>query len=403
MATLLLVAASCGQPTPAGASQRLWTSADLQASFRGGSTCVNPAFLPCDYFVAKGAGDEGDVLQFKAAFSESAPMGYITTDFWANYPQIWLEPMYILVTAWNDKAPGANRLLDENGKPSPPIFSIGAHSAFWSPFWQTFYVEVPAGTPSTKYTSTRQLFDDTLIMHPGPNRFASIAPADLSLPSAADIAAAIANRSPNPAAFLRIGNVDDVAASSKPAFGWLDGVLVPFFDFGTDNFDANADQEIQDVPLFLFEKYDPNGVLKPLGIANVGGVAPLFSHVPGRVSASNRPQFGALWRLHIVTLPPKAAEFTHDNEISATTSGGTVVTTADLDTMVGRVALDATCFDDLPTKGLTACTWLDSQRAIEDNLGEKAIQRTDLQPACPFVMWKGAPVKFEPQPPGTQP
>jgi len=400
MPTLLLAVASCGQPTQSATSQRLWTMADLQASFQGGSTCVNPANLPCDYFVAKGIGDEGDVLQFKAAFSEGQPMGYITTDFWANYPQIWLEPMYILVTAWNDKAPGANRLRDAKGDPSPPIFSIGTQSAFWSPFWQTFYVEVPAGTPSTRYTSTRQLFDDHLVMHPGPNRFASIAPDGLTLPSAGDIADAIANRSPNdPTAFLRVGKVEDVAASSKTAFGWLDGVLVPFFDFGTDNFDANADQEIQDVPLFLFEKYDPNGVLKPLGVANVGGVAPLFSHVPGRISASNRPQFGALWRLHIVTLPAKAAEFTPVNETAATTAVGTVVTVADLNTMIGRVALDATCFDDLPAKGLSACIWLDSQRAIEDNLGEKAIQRTDLQPACPFVMFEGQPVPFEPPPP----
>ena len=35
------------------------------------------------------------------------------------------------------------------------------------------------------------------------------------------------------------------------------------------------------------------------------------------------------------------------------------------------------------------CTWLDSQAAIEDNLGAKAIIRTALQPACPFVMWRG--------------
>jgi hypothetical protein len=399
MATLLLSAASCGQPPRAGASQRLWTSADLQASFHGGSTCVNPANLPCDYFVAQGV-NQSDVLQFKAAFSESQPMGYITTDFWANYPQIWLEPMYILVTAWNDKAPGANRLLDENSQPSPPIFSIGTQSAFWSPFWQTFYVVVPVGTPSTKYTSTRQLFDDKLVMHPGPNRFASIAPAGLSLPSAGDIAAAISNLSPDPATFLRTGTADKVVLASKTEAGWLDGVLVPFFDFGTDNFDANADQEIQDVPLFLFEANDANGVLKPVGAPNVGGVAPLFSHVPGRVSATGRPQFGALWRLHIVTLPPSAAMFSKVAEMTALMNGGQPT---DLDTMVGRVALDSRCFDSLPMTGPTACIWLDSQRAIEDNLGEKAILRTDLQPACPFVMWKGQPVSFEPPPPVMQP
>src|SRR4029079_9722560 len=178
------------------------------------------------------------------------------------------------------------------------------------------------------------------------------------------ISTAILNLAPNVAAYFK-GKLEDVVASSKTEFGWLDGVLMPFFDFGTDNFDANADQEIQDVPLFLFEKYDSDGALKPLGVSNVGGVAPLFSHVQGRVSGGNRPQFGALWRLHIVTLPPKAAGFTTTNETAAITAGG-MVTAAALDTMVGRVALDASCFGNLAATGLTACTWLDSQRAIED-------------------------------------
>ena len=178
-------------------------------------------------------------------------MGYITTDFWANYPQIWLEPMYILVTAWNDKAPGANRLRDENNQPSPPIFSIGTHSAFWSPFWQTLYVEVPSGTPSAKYTSTRQLFDDHLVMHPGPDRFASIAPTALC-------AVAEAFRAPSSigcstvAAYLK-GGADALAGvvnSSKLERRWLDGVLVPFFELRYSTTSRpSADQEIQDVAI----------------------------------------------------------------------------------------------------------------------------------------------------------
>lgn len=371
--------------------------ADLTQSFRQDPTCVNPATLDCKYFVNKGVGDEGPTLQYKPAFSESQPMGYITTDFWANYPQIWLEPMYILVTAWNASPPAANRLRDEMSNPSPPIFSIGLQSAFWSPFWQTYYVEVPAGTPSTKYTSTKQLFDDHLVMHAGPNRFASIAPDGLSLPSSGDITAAILAWAPNVAAYLGQNSVDDIVNSSKTEFGWLDGVLVPFFDFGTDNFEADANQEIQDVPLFLFVRPDANGGLKPAGIQNVGGVAPLFSHVPGRVSTSNRPQFGALWRLHFVTLPPTAGAFAMGNYTVAIGTGGSPT---DLAPMVGRVALDTTCFQNL-AMGPSVCTWLDSQRAIEDNLGEKAIQRTDLQPACPFVMWRGKAVPFEPKPPVT--
>ena len=225
--------------------------------------------------------------------------------------------------------------------------------------------------------------------------FRSIAPNGLALPSADDITAAMLARAPNVAAYLRTGTVQDIALASKTEAGWLDGVLVPFFDFGTDNFDADADQVIQDVPLFLFETPDANGVLGPAGFPNVGGVAPLFSHVPGRVSASGRPQFGALWRLHVVALPKTAGMFGKGDEATAIGNGGAA---DDLDTMVGRVVLDNSCFANLPAMGPSACLWLDSQRAIEDNLGEKAIARTQLQPACPFVMWSGHPVKFEPAP-----
>lgn len=370
--------------------------ADLEASFRGGSTCVNPAGLDCNYFVNGAFGDVNKaVLQFKLAFAEGQPMGYITTDFWANYPQIWLEPMYILVTAWNAQAPADNRLINpDTMKPTGPIFSIRPQSAFWSPFWQVFYVEVPAGTAPAKYTSAKQLFDDRLVMHPGPNRFVSIGPTDLSLPSADDISMKIA---PTIADYLvnGIGDLPAVIASSKPGTGWVDSTSVSYVDFGTDNFDVGPGQEIQDVPLFLFERYDDSGKLALAGAPNVGGVAPLFSGQPARLSAGNRPQFGALWRLHIAILPQSAQIFLADKADAA------IMRKADPATIrakVLRVALDGSCFDTLAA-GVDTCIWLDSQRAIEDNLGEKAIQRTNLQPACPFVMFNGRPVRFEPQPP----
>ncbi len=365
--------------------------ADLQQSYRGGSVCVNPAGLDCNYFVDKGA-NGNEVLQFKLAFAEGQPMAYITTDFWANYAQIWLEPMYFLVTAWNDQAPKANRLRDANGNLTGPIFSIGPQSAFYSPFWRVFYVEVPPGTAPTKYTSARQLFDDHLVMHQGPNRFASIGPSDLSLPSAADIV--VPTVAPTVGNYLKNG-IDDLAAvvaSSQSLTGWLDGASVDYVDFGTDNFDVDATGAIEDVPLFLFKQYDADGGLKLAGAPNVGGVAPLFSHLPGRITINPngqpRPQFGALWRLHIVTLPPAAKEFFDQDEMLVEQNGGDP---AVYRAKIKRVALDGGCFTSI-TATADPCVWLDSQRAIEDNLGEKAIARTDLQPACPFVMWNGLPV-----------
>jgi len=365
--------------------------ADLQASFHAGSTCVNPAGLPCNYFVNAGV-TGNDVLQFKLAFSEGQPMGYITTDFWANYPEIWLEPMYILVTAWNADLPANNRLKNpDTMKATGPIFSIGPQSAFYSPFWQVFYVEVPAGTPPTRYTSAKQLFDDHLVMHQGPNRFASIGPGNLFLPSADDISMIVQLLGASPIGdylLKGIGDLPNVLLASQSLTGWLDGASVSYVDFGPDNFDVGAGQVIQDVPLFLFKHYDDNGNLTLAGAPNVGGVAPLFSHLPGRLSESGRPQFGALWRLHVVTLPPTAGVFQQTDALAAIDRGADA---AVMKAKVLRVALKSSCFMDLAADTDT-CVWLDSQRAIEDNLGDKAIARTDLQPACPFVMFNGTAV-----------
>lgn len=388
---LSLTAVACGDaanPAP----QRLWTMADLQLSSHQGTSCTNPGGLPCNYFVDTGV-NGNDVLQFKLAFAEGEPMGYMTTDFWSNYDQIWLEPMYILVTSWNDKAPAANRLLDGNGQATGPIFSIGPQSGFYSPYWQIFYVEVPADTADDQYTAARQLFDDHLVMHPGPNRFASIGPSSVFLPSADDISMKAA---PGIAAYLKDGPsaLPGVVLSSKALTGWLDGTAVSYVDFGNDNFDVDATQAIRDVPLFLFKKYDTGGNLVLAGAPNVGGVAPLFSGTAARVSAGNRPQFGALWRLHIVTLPPAARVFLKDDEDLAIEGGGDATL---LDDKVLRVALDGKCFDSLKTPSPLddTCVWLDSQAAIEDNLGPKAITRTALLPACPFVMFRGRPVPYQ--------
>jgi hypothetical protein len=62
-----------------------------------------------------------------------------------------------------------------------------------------------------------------------------------------------------------------------------------------------------------------------------------------------------------------------------------------------RVALNATtCFPVLASSSgaMDTCIWLDSQKALEDNLATSAFTRTGLQPACPFVMWKRGGVPY---------
>ena len=392
-----VAAGACGGP-PVATPSRLWTMADLQDESHRGD-CDNPAGLGCQYFVMPSATQAKDVLVFKLAFSEGQPMGYMTTDFWANYDRIWVQPLYFLVTAWNQAAPMSNRLKESDGvTPAGAIFSVGPDSAFYSPFWSVFYVEVPPGTPAGKYTSARQLFDEGLPMHPGANRFASIAPAGVDLPDQQDITAfyramfdvdvndylmPLAN--PEPPTDTQFSRM--LASAKRSPTGWIDGRPVEYLDFGPDNFSANAALEVQDVPLYVFRYRKADGSYDLLGAPNVGGVAPAFSGVGGFVSAANRPQFGGLWRLYLVNLPSGAAML--DKKMASNPVTGALPDR--LKDRVLRVALNGdSCFPLLTSsEGLTDnCTWLDSQRALEVNLGRSALVPTGLQPACPFVMWR---------------
>ena len=366
--------------------------------------CDNPAALRCDYFVRSSATQAKDVLVFKLAFAEGQPMGYMTTDFWANYDRIWVQPMYFLVTKWDAEAPAANRLQEPDGTPAGAIFSVGPDSAFYSPFWSVFYVVVPPGTTPGTYTSARQLFDAGLPMHPGANRFASIAPATVDLPDEQDVTGQYQSitsvdqsmfsvdindyllPAANPKSLADTQFSRMLASATRSRSGWIDGRPVEYLDFGPDNFTANAAQEVQDVPLYVFRYRKADGTDDFLGAPNVGGVAPPFSGVGGYVSATNRPHFGGLWRLYLANLPPGAAML--DKSMATSPLSGSVPEL--LKDRVLRVALNGvSCFPLLKSsEGATDnCTWLDSQRALEANLGPSALGRTGLQPACPFVMW----------------
>jgi hypothetical protein len=378
--------AACGDDS-LSSPRRFWSMAELQREARVGlmppGTCANPAGLPCNYFVKQRPASH-DVLQFKLAFAEGQPMGYITTDFWADYDAIVLQPMYFLVTAWDEKLPGNNRLKNSDGATlAGPIFSIGPQSAFYSPFWSVFYVEVPPGTPAGKYTTTRQLFEDHLVMHQGLNRFASIGPADLDLPDATEIGVQF----PAIGSYLAdAAQLPLIAKYSAKLSGWFDGAAVSYVDFGTDGFSVDASRLVQDVPLFVFlhrsDVAGDDGKLVLLGASNVGGVGPLFSKARANVTVGGRPQFGALWRLYFVTVPATAQVF------------NPTPVPPGLEDRVLRVALDGACFAQLPSNP-DACTWLDSQDRIEMAVGPGAISRTPFQPACPFVMYNRKAVPFQ--------
>ena len=424
LALLLGLAWGCGGGSGATPVPRFWDQATLHAAFLAGGTspdaCAasNPAGLPCNYFidgggVADGAGATRDVLQIKLAFSEHDASAYITTDFWQDWNEIWVEPMYVLVTKWNAADPEQNRLPSAPGSsiPSGPIFSVGTGSAFYSPYHAVTYVEVPPDTDPARYTSARQIVDAGLTMHAGPNRFCSLdatppGAADVFAPSAAEIQHNADKEENDPnvhniiAPFLKPGRtLDEVAAGVQRLTGWLDGQPMTYLDFGPAGYTAGGDRVVQDVPLFLFTKPNDQGVPTLIGEPNVAGIAPLFSGLPAAVAPDHRPHFGALWRIYFVLLPPAAAALT-DPATQLAADVLAAVPAATIAPFVHRVVLNPTaCFTSATfpkgTADMGVCQWLDSQGAIEA-LGAGALVRTTLEPACPFVMWKGFPV---PNPP----
>src|SRR6185369_129603 len=151
----LLSLAACGGGSGIPPVPRVWDQAALHAAFLAGGTSPdackdsNPAGLPCNYFVDTGFvthddGSKHDVLQIKLAFTEGQGSAYITTDFWRDWNEIWIEPMYVLVTEWNAEDPEQNRLPAVPGgtEPSGPIFTVGTGSKFYSPYHRVVYVEV---------------------------------------------------------------------------------------------------------------------------------------------------------------------------------------------------------------------------------------------------------------------
>jgi len=416
---LLSVVSACAGGSGDAPVPRFWSQRSLHDEYLRGRTSpdacrtTNPGSLPCNYFVDAGRvandGVQRDVLQIKLTFTEHGPSAYITTDFWENWNEIWVEPMYVLVWRWNAADPEQNRLPSSPNNPkvpAGPIFTVGPDSAFYSPYHQVTYVEVPPGTDPSLYTSARQILDAGFPLHAGPRRFCSLdstplteldvfAPNEAEIRANADKDEIDVNRRNIIEPYLKPGfTLSDVVSATQRLTGWLDGRPITYLDFGPDGFTADGDSVVQDIPLFLFVKPDDAGTLQPIDEPNVGGVAPLFSGQAPQVAPDHRPHFGALWRIYYVVLPARADGL---SDISKLTDNVPADRKAQFPTYQHRVALNADeCFNsvtfpDGPTTAGGVCRWLDSQAAVEA-LGPSAIIRTELEPACPFVMWRGFPV-----------
>lgn len=377
----LIAGGACSQ-APAPAPAKLWTLFDVEALSATGATSLGgaddglPGGLRLDHILT------GSSLFPRQTFSESYASEYVTTEVWANYPQVWTQPMYVPVTGWTGGVP--QLLVDATGV-WHPVFGVGPPSGFYSPFWQTIYFDVPAGTPTNAITSGQQVLDGDYPQHEGGGRTVPIVPQDVA---AASPAGPVAGK------------------------GWLNGGPVYFLDFGKGLFGWDpVTNVVNETPIYVFLMRDAEGNLQAPDIPTVAGDGPPGTHATSVPMIDGLPRYASYWRIYTVEVPPTARIFSPDpaQQGALQALGVPVVTlydptvVADNPAIVGRIALNpsdpsigqAGCFDtddtadygpDNPTTG--HCLYLDSQANVENNIDPGAIQPTNITVTCPFIQYK---------------
>lgn len=380
LAVVTSAIAACDAPRPARPA--LWTLHDVQRLYEEGAgptdAIATDAGLPGG--VALGSmlsADDRRSITVEPAFAESYPVGYVTTEVWAHFNEIWAQPVYVPVVGW---ANGAPQMPSDK-----PIFSVGADSLFYSPFWQMIYVEAAAGA----VTSVRGILDGNYPLHRSRPWTAALSPPDFGL-----------------------GPMSAIPAGGAVAgTGWLDGAPAPFIKFPATPVTLGDDNVVEEAPIFHFVVLNDSGTWTAAPIPAVLGTGPLYSHTPAPVDNAGLPtaKYSGYWRVYVVVLPPAARPFAPpDSQLAMALANANVPTDApygpdviaaadagQLNDLFGRVALSGACFDTLmdvsPTVG--SCRYLDSQDAIERNIARDAIVATDVTVTCPIVSINGSPVQ----------
>jgi len=351
--------------------------------------------LPYNDFVSS----HGPVVTVSPAITEGGWSPYVSTNLWLDMPEVWIQPMYVLVTGYNAQTRDWTRLKDErvtdpmgNHPNAGWIFTVGPKSRFHSPFWRIYFAQVPAGTKAGDYTSSQQILRDRLPLTPGPGRLAPLVPSGTS----------VGGLPPGPA-------IAEFQPPKVRQLDYLDGEQVASLDFGNERFEWNEDGEVIEQPLFVLVTCASSNHCDKTGAPSIGGTGPLFARRPA-IAAAGKPRFGSFWRLHTVALPnngqvglfvpPSVTAEVRNAVRGSLTAGFEIVDLAftpdptqlaEVDKHFMQVALNAR--DCLTTaEKFAGCQWLDSQRALEELLPQ-AITRTRITVTCPFVGYAGMDVK----------
>jgi len=314
-----------------------------------------------------------DGLVVQPAFADARPAAFVTTEIWDGFPRVWAQPLYIPVSGF-DPVNGPVPIPNTN-----PIFSFDTDSRFYSPYWQTWYVTVPASFAVDELRSAEAVIGSGLTLTQGPLRYAAIGPRDVEVahPQGEDPVQPFTG---------------DVLQRRLPAQAWAEGQLVWFIDFGNDRFRVNDNFVVQEVALFRFTLLGADGTPQPIDVPPVVGTGPF--RAPRAADAPNGfPRFGALRHEYYVNLTPDPGQPKPGVFVSASQPAlreqliaGISAALVPLPSFAAenipereqytlRVALDGSCFTqtDFPN----SCIWLDTQQAIEGNLPVTAF--TDLK------------------------
>jgi hypothetical protein len=301
------------------------------------------------------------------AFSEGQTAAYMTTEIWQNFDRVWVQPLYFDVT-----------------KQNPPIFSVDTSSRFYSPYWQIFTYSLP---PGSSFRSAKEVIDSGVTLTPNSAKFCSIT-RDSSILAATQLG----DSGP-----LRPLTGEPVGA---PVNGkaHVDGHQVSFIDLGNAQrftFDPLS-MVVDETPLFAFALPDSNGKPLEVDLPKVGGTGELHhprcdGHGICSGVSNNVPEFGSLWRIYHVLLPPGADVYVpntnRDLQIAVRAMGFAAPEGPALPPeFILRVALNGkSCLVGDPSK----CQWLDSQNAIESSVPDWRITKTARLVTCPLILFNG--------------
>jgi hypothetical protein len=360
-----------------------------------------------------------DGINVFPSFSEGASAAYAITEYWDQFPEVWAQPLYFLTKGFNT-ATGGPIFLD-----GQPVFSVGTASRFYSSYWQIYYVTVPASfTGTTKDLSSEKLiFDSGYPIAKGALTFCAIGPQGTNLAWAGETALSATGTTVN---ITRQPLTHAVIPLRGASPGWVEQTPVWYIDFGRNRYQINDDLVVEADALYKFALRGLDGSPVPLGLPSVGGTGPQGQwRTP--VLVQGVPEFGSLWHEYLVLLNPANGQLpgaTHPPapfipiaksglraQIAATATtatgnpaygalytplpdpsielGQTAATINEYTLRVARNPFD--CFEQ-PNPAFPGgpCVWLDSQLAVEGNIGEELIVDTQRLSSCPLLWFNGA-------------